>query len=691
MGAAAANAQTSWEIGSPTASSVVATLNTTDSILTISGTGAMADYTISSGSRAPWYESRDGITSVIISSGVTAIGNNAFYNCTKLTSISIPASVNTIGDGAFRGCTVLPSISIPAGVTAIGNGAFYNCSGLTSINIPDGVTTIGTEAFRGCTVLPSINIPDGITSIGNSAFQNCSGLTSINIPAGVTTIGGFAFTACTGLTSIYANRSTPATLLGNYVFYQVNTSACTLYVPAGATAGVTKADYEAVAQWNAFTNIVEFYTVTFDEQGGSTVSSQPVASGDTATQPADPTLTGYEFGGWYKEAACTTAWVFASDVVNSDITLYAKWLEIYSITYHLNSGTGASNSTYTIESAAITLPTPSRANYTFAGWYDDAGFTGSAVTTIATGSTGNKAFYAKWLETYSITYHLNGGTGVNDSTYTVETAVTLPTPSLTGYEFAGWYGDAGFSGSAVTTIATGSTGNKAFYAKWTASYTITYDLDGGTNNVNNPATYTIESATITLQDPTKDGYTFVGWSNGGVIAAGSTGDTTFTASWTAVSYSITYHLDGGTGATNSTYTIESAAVTLPTPSRTGYEFAGWYGDAGFTGSAVTTIAAGSTGDKAFYAKWTAIPATAVVAQSAQKLQVYPTIVTNGQLTIDNGQLSAGGKVEVYSLTGGLAGVYNVSGGASTTINIAHLPAGIYIVRVGNKAAKVVKQ
>ncbi|GHT66427.1 hypothetical protein FACS189452_02280 [Bacteroidia bacterium] len=156
-------------------------------------------------------------------------------------------------------------------------------------------------------------------------------------------------------------------------------------------------------------------------------------------------------------------------------------------------------------------------------------------------------------------------------------------------------------------------------------------------------------------------------------------------------YTITYTLNSGTGASNSTYTIESAAVTLPTPTRTGYTFDGWYDNAGFTGSAVTSIAAGSTGDKAFYAKWTAIPATAVAAQSAQKLQVYPTIVTNGQLTIDNGQLSAGGKVEVYSLVGGLAGVYNVSGGASTTINIAHLPAGIYIVRVGNRTAKVVKQ
>ncbi|GHT67054.1 hypothetical protein FACS189452_04060 [Bacteroidia bacterium] len=491
-----------------------------------------------------------GLTSVTLPASVTTIGNYAFGSCNELTSVTIPNSVTTIGGSAFAGCSGLTSVTIPNSVTSIGNSAFYGCSGLTSITIPASVTTIGNNAFQNCIGLTSINIPDGVTIIGGYTFASCSVLKNVTIGNGVDTIGNYAFSGCTGLRSLYVNRSTPARL-GNNVFYNIsNKSACTLYVPMGATA-----NYQAITQWQGFT-YVEVYAVTFNSQGGSTVAPQPVVSGDTAPQPADPTRTGYDFGGWYQESACTTAWDFAT-VVTSDTTLYAKWTAVsYSITYTLNSGTGANDSTYTVESAAVTLPTPSRANYTFAGWYDNAGFTGSAVTTIATGSAGDKVFYAKW---------------------------------------------------------------------------------------------------------------------------------------TAVSYSITYTLNGGTGATNSTYTVESAAVTLPTPARPGYEFAGWYDNAGFTGSAVTTIATGSTGDTAFYAKWTATSATAVAAQSAQKLQVYPTIVTNGQLTIDNGQLSAGGKVEVYSLVGSLAGVYNVSGGASTTINIAHLPAGIYIVKVGNKAAKVVKQ
>jgi hypothetical protein len=85
-------------------------------------------------------------------------------------------------------------------------------------------------------------------------------------------------------------------------------------------------------------------------------------------------------------------------------------------------------------------------------------------------------------------------------------------------------------------------------------------------------------------------------------------------------------------------------------------------------------------------------ATAVVGtQNLAPLQIYPNPTINEQLTIDNGQLPAGSKVEIYSVNGGLVGVYDVSDGKSTTLNLSHLSQGTYIVKVGNKAAKVVKQ
>ncbi len=170
--------------------------------LTVSGIGDMKKL-----SSAPWYSYRSQITAVNISSGVTSIGYDAFYNCSSLTSINIPDSVTSIEGCAFYNCSNLTSITIPDSVTSIGSSAFYNCSSLTSINIPDSVTSIGNYMFEGCSSLASITIPDSVTSIGYGAFYGCSSLTSINIPDGVTSIGSYAFDDCKSLTNVTIGNS----------------------------------------------------------------------------------------------------------------------------------------------------------------------------------------------------------------------------------------------------------------------------------------------------------------------------------------------------------------------------------------------------------------------------------------------------------------------------------------------------
>ena len=98
--------------------------------------------------------------------------------------------------------TRLTSVTILEGVTAIGNDAFYNCTGITSVTILEGVTAIGNDAFYKCTGITSITIPDSVTSIGQYAFSDCTGITSVIIPASVTFIGQQAFQYCTNLTSV---------------------------------------------------------------------------------------------------------------------------------------------------------------------------------------------------------------------------------------------------------------------------------------------------------------------------------------------------------------------------------------------------------------------------------------------------------------------------------------------------------
>lgn len=153
-----------------------------------------------------------GLSSVIIPNSVTTIGGNAFSGCSGLTSITIPQSVTIIGFYAFTGCSGLKAISVEEGNTRFDSRNHCNAIIETSSNtlrvgcqntiIPNDVTSIENEAFRGCGGLTSITIPNSVTSIGYYAFSGCSGLTSITIPNSVTSIGGEAFSYCSGLTSI---------------------------------------------------------------------------------------------------------------------------------------------------------------------------------------------------------------------------------------------------------------------------------------------------------------------------------------------------------------------------------------------------------------------------------------------------------------------------------------------------------
>ena len=159
-------------------------------VLTVSGNGAMADYSYTQGNLAPW---GTGVKSAVISDGVTSIGKYAFFKCTSLKSVSIADSVTTIGANAFNTCSGLTDINLPYGITVIGGYTFGKCSSLKDITIPNSVKNIEYFAFSGCTGLTGAVIPDGVTSIGEGAFTSCSNLTSINVPDSVTSIGELAF------------------------------------------------------------------------------------------------------------------------------------------------------------------------------------------------------------------------------------------------------------------------------------------------------------------------------------------------------------------------------------------------------------------------------------------------------------------------------------------------------------------
>ena len=297
-------------------------LDTDSGVLTISGTGEMYDY--SSSTYAPWYSNRSSVKTVEIKSGITSIGDYAFFNCDSLTSITIPNSVTSIGDWAFYGCNSLTSVTIGNSVTSIGDRAFSYCNSLTSVTIGNSVTSIGDRAFSYCGSLTSITIPNSVISIGDYAFYNCDSLTRIDvddsnqnyssqdgvlfnkdktvliqypigntrtsytIPNSVTYIGVEAFENCDSLTSIIIPNS--VTSIGDYAFYGCNSLSDVYYSDS-------EAEWKAISigSYNeCLTNATIHYNSTGPENpGGSTggggfvpATPEEPATTEPTTQPS---------------------------------------------------------------------------------------------------------------------------------------------------------------------------------------------------------------------------------------------------------------------------------------------------------------------------------------------------------------------------------------------------------------------
>ena len=265
------------------------------------------------------------------------------------------------------------------------------------------------------------------------------------------------------------------------------------------------------------------------------------ATGGNNQASATATAT---FNGWAKTAGGTKVYDDKENVNNLTTTnggtvdLFAKWTD-----------------------ASVTLPTPTKTGYTFGGWYADSGLNTPAGAAGATYTPSTQiTLYAKWTPiSYPITYHLNGGTlNTAHESYTIESAtITLDEPTRKGYNFAGWYTNQGLTGPAVTTIGHGSTGNVELWAKWTiATYTITYNLVYGNVTTANKTTYTVEDDDFTLNNPTKDHFTFTGWTG----SNGTTPQTAVTITKGSFAEDLCYTANYAVGAHDGTCGADGADV-----------------------------------------------------------------------------------------------------------------------------------
>ena len=356
-----------------------------------------------------------------------------------------------------------------------------------------------------------------------------------------------------GATPSYTGSTPTKTATAQYTYTFNNT-----WSPA-ISAVTGNATYTA-----QFSSTLRSYTISFNANGhGTAPSNQSVAFGAKVTDPGNLSATGWTFGGWYKEAACTNAWNFSTMTVSGEQTLYAKWTATsYSITCNLDGGSlaVANPTSYTIESNAITLNNPTKTGYDFAGWTGSNGSTPQKTVIIAAGSTGNKTYTANWTaQVYNIIYRDQNDadfSGVHGNNYptshTYGVATSLVSPTKTGYTFNGWFTTSACTGTAVNSLgATAYTGNITLYAKWTIKqYLLTVQANndsygtvsgGGTYNYNTVHTITATPAT---------GYSFKRWElNGSQVS-------------TEASYSVTIPAENVTytavfePSTNTNYTVK---------------------------------------------------------------------------------------------------------------------------------------
>ncbi len=336
-------------------------------------------------------------------------------------------------------------------------------------------------------------------------------------------------------------------------------------------------------------------TLSFDANGGSgTMSPQGFMKGTASALTANTfTRSYYTFNGWNTKADGTgTSYQDEESVsLTEDTTLYAQWSPIpYTISYDLQGGTNSQQNpaSYDVESE-INLITPTKTGYNFAGWTGTELTAASTDVTIPTGSTGNREYTATWTaNTYTVAFNANNGTGTmsNQSFTYDETAKALTTNTFTrtGYTFNGWNtasngsGTSYTDGQSVQNLTSTANATITLYAQWTfQNYTISYTLNGGTVATANPSSYNVESNAITLNNPTRTGYTFTGWtgSNGTTptttitIAKGSTGNRNYTANWTINQYTLTFDTAGGSAIDAITQDYSSDITAPADPTRTG--------------------------------------------------------------------------------------------------------------------------
>ena len=587
-------------------------------------------------------------TGIELNASFTSIPERMFKGCSSLSTITLPETTHHVWTSAFEDCTSLVSVFGVNNIQYFGSYAFRNCNALYSFYLGTEVETISYGAFAGCNncVFSDANLNDVYVSdnivyfretynrkivvasgktgpvldlkeyqgIQASAFENNTNVTTIYFNE--INLGNKAFYGCTNLTDVYFD----AFMVPNFGLDCFNNESSTnenftTYVPY-----YLQDDFRDVIGGYETTITSRPINVSYYSDGIK-VAEQTKYYGAVISDLYEILKEGYTFNGWYKDSDCTTDKIESDGVAVwtdiEDINLYAKWnANEYTISFDGDGCQGIQDKTVVHGMPIGELPEPSREGYTFSGWIDQEG--NIAAETDIYLLAGDMLLTALWqANTYNIFFYSQGAL-LQDITLTCEydsLVEALPTITKTGYELIGWnYNEDGSGTYCEAPFVYSNDDNMNLYAQWDPIiYSISYVLNGGVNNENNPTMYTIESSDIELLLPSKVGHTFLGWTfNDSVVETieqGTTGDFILEAQWQVNEYQVTLDANGGilNGETQLTVTYGELFAIEAVATKTGHIFEGWYDNDGVK-YATDNGECVKTWDKAenstLYANWT---------------------------------------------------------------------------------------
>ena len=486
------------------------------------------------------------------------------FDC-SLVNTTVTGNKSMYGGGVYGSWFIVMKITqgcVISNNTADGDGGGgVFLSNYSDLTVADSEINDNNASYGGGIYLyqSDYGYPDTAITVATATNSTVNGNTTSGNGAGVCCDYGSALTATSS--EINENTTTGGGGGGICAYYgtltlkdssvQKNKAETNVGGGIATWPGTITVDKSVIANNTSGYGADDIYTGG-DGYENSTLTMDRAYFGDAVL-----TADSKPISGWYRDTStnrwsetdyCKKAIAAGEGTITTTSGLWLKAAHgaYADITYDLQGGTLGKDdegndvtnpSEYEPGFSTFTLHNPSKAGYTFAGWTGSNGEEPQTEVSVTTETTGELTYTANWTAIdYTVTYDLAGGATTSEETvftqhYGDKTAA-IAEPTKAGYTFGGW----------TPAVAETVTGDAAYTAQWTATeYKITYELDGGAldEGESNPETYTVETETFTLANPTRSGYNFLGWtgSNGETaqievsVAQGTMGDLTYTANW----------------------------------------------------------------------------------------------------------------------------------------------------------------